>query len=227
VSILGVGEVLTPEDLAYGIVKVNRLLDQWNAQRRAVWCDLYTPFVFTPALSPHTIGPSGTWVVAQRPVTIESLELVIGVAHTPIVQRDRQWYSALPVTTTTTTMPTDVYYEPDWPNGKLYFWPVPSSASTVVVSIRQILTALTDNGTYTFPPGYQEALTLSLAESLGTAYPGAAVTPELVRRATDARALVFDNNTETRRIATVDAGMPGSDRAGAQGTWLTGWWPRR
>lgn len=226
VNILGAGEVLEAEDLEFGLGKLNRIVNNWNAKREAVWCDVFSPFVLTPALSPHTIGPTGTWVVAQRPVTIENMSLLVGTVKIPITMHDREWYENLPIPSMANLYPLDCFYEKDWPNGKLFFYPVPSSAYTVVLSIRTLLTDFAESVAYSLPPGYQDALTLTLSESLGSAYPGAVITKDVKDRAKQARAQIFSNNLETPRISTQDAGMPGG-RSGGEGTYLTGWWPRR
>jgi len=221
-NILGAGEVLTPEDLDFGLSKLNRLIDNWNAEREAAYCNVFTPFTLTPALSPHTIGPAGTWVTPQRPVTIESLELVLtGGTRVPITLRDRDWYAALSVPAFSNAYPLDCHYEPDWPTGKLYFYPVPSAALQVIVGVRQVLGGFTADTVFSLPVGYQDALILTLCEDLATAYPGAVITPKLEAKATAARARIFANNTGAPRLMTRDAGMPGG--RGAGGTYLTGW----
>lgn len=209
VNILGAGEELSPEDFDYGLAKLNRIWDQWNAKRAATYAETFPTFTLTPALSPQTIGPTGALVVAQRPVSIEAMNLVVSGVKTPIDKRDADWFHALAAPAITSAIPTDFYYEPNWPLGKIYLYPVPTAASTVELMIRQVLTAFDKNTTFTLPPGYQEALTLTLAEGLAPAYPGAVVTSKLERDAADARAVIFGNNTQAPRLVTRDAGMPG------------------
>lgn len=220
VNILGAGEVLTPEDLAFGLGKLNRILDSWNAKHEAAYCDVFSTFTLTPALSPHTIGPAGTFVVTQRPVSIEGISLIVSGTKTPIWIRDQAWYRSLSVPTLTGATPTDCFYEKDWPAGKLFFYPVPTAASQVELQIRTLLTAFTENTVFALPPGYQDALTLTLAESLSSGYPGAVVTGKLSLDATAARALIFGNNTTIPRLMTRDAGMP--SRAGQTFDYRTG-----
>lgn len=207
-NILGAGDVLSPEDEKFGLSKLNRIIDNWNAKRAAVYCDVFQTFTLTPALSPHTIGPAGTFVVTQRPVTIENINLIVNGARFPVTMRDQQWYFDLAIPTLTSAIVTDCFYEKDWPAGKLFFYPVPTTAYQVILQIRTLLAAFTDDSVFSLPPGYQDAITLTLAESLGSAYPGAVISAELKDRATDARALVFDNNTSAPRLKTKDAGMP-------------------
>lgn len=221
VNILGNGEVLTPEDAAFGLKKLNRIYDNWNAERQATWADVISSFTLTAALSPHTIGPSGaTWTVTQRPVSIEGINIVVSGVRTPVRPRDFRWYVAQGVPATAMAYPTDFYYEAAWTLGKVYFYGVPSAAYTVELQIRQLLAAFTLVLDVTLPPGYQDALTLTLAENLASAYPGAVVTPQLTKDATAARARLFANNTRPPRLQTCDAGMPGG--RGGTYNYLTG-----
>jgi hypothetical protein len=217
-SILGAGEVLSPEDADLGLGKLNRLIDNWNGERQAVYHDALSSFTLTPSLSPHTIGPSGaTWTLSpNRPVSIARANLVINGTRIKIDvhNNDVGWYAGLALPALSGD-PTDVYYEADWPNGKLYFYPVPSSAYSVELWARVELAAVAAADNFSLPPGYRDALTLTLAESLGPAYPNAVVSADLKANATHARARIFANNDVTPHIATRDGGMP---RSGPRGS---------
>lgn len=208
-NIIGAGETLSPEDADLGLGKLNRLFDNWNADHKASYCDVFTTFTTTPSVTPQTIGPGGHFVVTQRPVTIEGASLVVGTVKTPINLRDQEWYRGLVVPSITGAYPTDCFYEPDWPLGKLYFYPVVSAARSIELQIRALLAAFTLDTVFSLPPGYQDAITLSLAESLTSAYPGAVASGDLKRNASDARARIFGNNTPIPRLRTRDSGMPG------------------
>jgi hypothetical protein len=194
--------------------KLNRLLNQWNAKRCAVYATVYSSFTLTPSLSPHTIGPTAaTWTVTQRPVSIEAISLVLNTsspaAYIPLNKRDQDWWQAQSEPGITSDVPTDFFYNPTWVNGSVYFWPVPTVAYPVQLQIRTLLddtVALNDE--FSLPPGYQEAITLTLAEKCARAY-GRSVTGELANDAGIARAIIFGNNDLTPRIATRDAGMQG------------------
>lgn len=219
---------ISPEDAAYVLRKLNRILDNWNAERPAVYAEVFNSYTLTPALSPHTIGPSGTWVVTSRPVTIERVTLLLNSTNSPQVDicvRDAAWYGGLTIPSLSTALPTDVYYAPEWPNGKLYFYPVPSSALAVVLWTRTILAKLALADAFTLPPGYQDALTLTLCEDIAPTYEKT-VAPSLAKKANEARDRIFSNNVEIPRLVTQDSGMPGGGRGGS-GTYYSGWWGRR
>lgn len=220
-------DTIEPQNAAYVLRKLNRILDNWNAERPAVYADQFNTYTFTPALSPHTIGPTGTWVTTQRPVSIEAAMLLFNTSGNPqvrITMRDALWYASLSIKSLSTQMPTDVFYEPDWPNGKLFFWPIPSAAYQVTLLTRMVLAKLALDDAFTLPPGYQDAITLTLCEDIAPTFEKQ-VAPSLARKAQEARDRIFRNNVEIPRLVTRDSGMPTAAGGGSgDGTYLSGWW---
>lgn len=195
--------------------KLRRLLNNWNADRRAVYATAFPEYTLVPNLSPHTIGPTGaTFTATIRPVSLDGCNLIINTSPTPIntriVVRDSQWWLGQTIPGITTSYPTDVYYQPDWPNGKLFFWPVPTSAYDVQLMIRVLLNDIPDlTTTFTLPPGYQDAITLTCAESCFALFPATAPATmiKIEQQAREARARIFDNNDQPLRLKTRDSGM--------------------
>lgn len=213
------------EDADLGLRRLNLIVDDWNAQREAIYAETFSTFVLVPATQPHLIGPSGTtgWdTVTQRPVAISRASLIIGTARYPIAVRDRTWYAGLYDPELTGAQPSDLWYEPDWPNGKCYFYPVPSSAYSVELLLRTILAPFTLAATLSMPPGYEHGLMLTLAEQLAPSFGQAAqLTPQTVREASRLRAVIQMNNKPDVHISTVDAGMPQAG-GGRRGDYRTG-----
>lgn len=212
-NIYGANEVLSAEDLTFGLRKLNRILDNWNAQREAVYAASFNSYTLTPNLTPHTIGPSGTFAVSQRPVSIIAANLLLTsqtpTARVPIDLHDADWWSAVPVPGLASSIPTDLYYQPDWPNGSLFFYPVPSSAYGVELLTRTLLAAVVASTLISLPPGYRDALTLTLTEAIAPAYPNSTISPSTVLNAREARARIFANNVPVPKLRTMDSGMPG------------------
>jgi len=210
---LGVMNAVDPIDgnnAALGLARLNMILDSWNGGGNGVFAQVFSDVTLTPALVPHTIGPTGTFVVAAgRPARIDSASTILsGSVHVPIRVRDNAWYRHLSLPAMTGALQTDVYYEPSWPNGSLYFWPVPTKNIVVTLEYESLLLQLASGDAFTLPPGYLEALTLTLAESLAAPM-RVALSPTTVENARQARARVFAANVRIPRIATADAGMPG------------------
>jgi hypothetical protein len=206
------------------LYRLNRMLDSWNAEHEAIYAQQFLTYTLTPSLSPHTIGPTGaTWTLASgRPVSIESASLILAggttSAYVPIHLREAQWWADQQVPTLTSLYSTDLYYEPNWPLGNLFFWPVPTAANQVEIEIRRALAQVVLTDTFSLPPGYQEAITLTLAEQAARPL-GKPIDASLIREASKARARIFANNVPTPTICTQDAGMPSGADSPTLPTW--------
>ncbi len=222
-GVIASGETLSTADADVILGKLARLFDNWNAIREAVWASAFLTETLTPNLNPHTIGPTGaTWTVDQRPIEIVGANLIFTGTNpninTTITVRDAAWYLGLTVPTLATTWPTDLYYQPDWPNGKCFFYPVPTTAYGVQLLVRVVIgSALTLDSAIWMPPGYRDAATLTLAE-MSAALFGMVIPPSLVEQARTIRAQIFGNNDVTPRLATQDSGIPTS-----RGTTRSNW----
>lgn len=211
---LNVRAGLTPQDQNDMLIRLNQILDNWNVDREAVWCDIFTEFTFTANLNPHTIGPSGaTWTMAVRPVTLKACALNVNTSspnlYIPIDIIGREQYeNYISQPGITSGYPLAVYYERDFPNGKLFFYTVPSIAYKCRLTTSTLLSAttLTTNVGLTFPPGYQNALMLTLSEDCATMF-GRSVMPMTQEKARQARARIFNRNVEVPVLVTRAAGM--------------------
>lgn len=208
-------------DLTFVMTKANRVLDNWNADRRAVYGDQFLSFTITPNLNPHTIGLAAdtpTWTVTgNRPESIEGAVLVLNNstpnARVLLTKRDAQWWEYNQVPTVTSSTPTDFFFNPAFPLGQFYLWPVPTVAYVVQLWVRAILAQLTVNSTFELPPGYWDALVLTTAEDCCGPFQKP-MPPMLPSKAAAARNRIFGNNTMIPKISTSDAGMPKSSSGG-------------
>lgn len=215
------GDSISAADGQYTLGALNRIFDLWNATRQAVWCSIFSPFVLVPSLQPHTIGPTGTWVMTERPVSIEGLSYVFpsGTTQRITVHTDPQWWLAqIPLAGGT---PFGAYYEPDIPNGRIYFSSIPSAADTVIVLVRRRLAQVLLTDLIDLPQGYQQAVTLTLMEAIADTF-GRTVSPKKEHLAAQARGIVFANNVVVPTLDTRAAGL-GSNLVGRwdyrTGTW--------
>lgn len=217
--------VLTAPDGEMALRWLNRRLDAWSGLKRYAFTETFTQFTLAPNHQPHLIGPglaAPDFAVAQRPVRIEGAALVLNNVtpnvDSPIINiRDAAWWKNQRVKSIATTTPTDLYYEPDWPNGSLFLWPVPTFAYGLRLQLWGVIARfvkLTD--VFSFPPLYERAIVLTLAEDLCRPF-GRPLTPDLVAAAREARADLQTNNIKSPRIASADYGASGS-RGGRRGT---------
>lgn len=225
-GIQGAAESLSAADADLFLGRLNLIVDQWNAVRQAVFVSDMLPFTLAGSgTNPTTIGPTGYWVVAQRPEKIEAANLIIvasppaSVVQIPIAIATSRWWMSLTVPGVTTMYPEAVYYEPSWPNGKLDFWPVPTTAYGVTLMVPHVLSQYDLTTTFTMPPGYHAALLYTLAEACAAPM-RVELKPQTSRLAALARSVIGMNNTESIQVITRDAGMPNPRTGTGYSNWL-------
>jgi hypothetical protein len=188
-NVVAPGETPDPGEMAFALSKFNQLLDSWATQKVYIYALqlLGDPlvsgsnFILTPGLQPHTIGPTPapnstspapTFVVdGERPARLANVNIILNNVSPnvrfPLNKRDKDWWASNRVQSIQTTLPTDYYYREDWPNGSIFFWPVPNFAYGAEFEIETLLQGAAQLDTvFSFPVGYELAITLTLAELL-------------------------------------------------------------
>lgn len=213
------GGTQAPEENSDALLILNQIVDQWAARKAYAYSVGFTSYTLTPNHAPHLIGPgmaSPDFAMGVRPVRIESAQLILNSAtpnvDVPLNLRDETWWADQRIKSLATNVPTDLYYSPDWPNGSLNLWPVPSFAYGLRLetwtSIAQFASVAT---TFSAPPAYLKALTLALAEELCIWF-GSDPPAGLAERAARARVALQMNNDKSPRISSADFGTRGKPR---------------
>jgi hypothetical protein len=219
--------VLEAADQQFMLRKLNRIFDNWNADPDAANVEIYSQFTVTPSLNPQTIGPtSATWTVTARPDDVIAATLFLSgtspVIRFPLVKRDQPWWTRNTIQAQPSSLPTSFYYQPTWPNGNFFFWPLCTAGLTVELLTRQLFDTQALAATIGLPFGYQDALILTLAEECAGPFTKP-LSPKLELSARQARARIFGKHQAAPTLRTADDGMPGSGSRSASGTYLDGW----
>jgi hypothetical protein len=216
-------ETLEGQDAADVQAQANLLIDSWNTDRRFIYANQFWTGMLTPNLQPHLIGPQGTngFVMNQRPVKIEDANILLQANGAPpyinaatvrcrvTVRQDKgKWWAAQLAPGIQSVLPTDMYYEEDWPNGSMYLWVVPTVAYPLEILFWTVLQQYRLTDTVFMPPGYLLAFVLSLAELIAPDF-AAAWTPALDQLKRTALRRVQGPNLVSPRLGTCDAGIPG------------------
>jgi hypothetical protein len=226
VNISAPGEIVDPDVLQWIFRKGNYMLDSWATTKKFAYASVFTDYTLPVNLpvqpdgsAAATIGPApgATYAAVQRPVKILSASAIINNTTPPVLApisiETNQWWAGVTLPGISSMYPTNLFYNPTFPNGTLYLWPISNTAFGLRLETWvQILQfdSITDpvggpQSSTTVPPGYRAAMMLSLAEMLG-----GTPSPSLRADAAAARAAVFTNNAETANISTLDSGMPGT-----------------
>jgi hypothetical protein len=211
-----VGEDVDPADAQRVLRILNRELDAWAALDRYVYAVTFTQFTLTPNHQPHLIGPglaAPDFPAAQRPVRVDGASIVLsGNPSTDVIMnlRDRDWWNNQRVKDVQTTTPTNLYYEPSYPNGSLFLWPVPTVAYGILLELWGLISQFTGlEQPFDMAPGYKKALVLTTAEQCCRPF-GRPLRPDLVAAANKARVAIQTNNLTSPRTGSADYGASGS-----------------
>jgi hypothetical protein len=185
------GTALDGDTLAYGLRRLNQLIDEWQAQ------GLYIPFT-TEVIqaitgSPVTIGATGT-VIAPMPAFVRDTSFFrIGGLDFPLEWIDIAEFNRIPLKAID-TYPVYASYVPGDTLGNLYFYPRPTNYE-LHLYIDDVLPAFVDYDTdYSLQKGYHNALTYTLAEVFCEGV--RPVSQDIARKAMSARAVVRENNVK-------------------------------
>jgi hypothetical protein len=217
-GVIAAGEPLLAQDAAWGLEKLQRQIDQWNARRELIFSVGFSLFNLTPNHSPHTIGPNGDFNVPVRPPTIVGAAFILngGSANpvdTPIRIRDDDWWRVNPVKSLASSIVTDLYYSPDSPLGNLYFYPTCNVAAPVRLELwGQLSQAVAQQTRLGFVQGYWEGIVLDLAMRLAPSYERP-IAPETREQWNRAMRIIEANNDKPPRIST-NSGMPNHGSGG-------------
>lgn len=222
-GVLAVGEEPEGSVAEYVLDKANRLIDNWNAKREAIFAVDVLTFTLVTNTQPLTIGPnSANFTVTQRPVSIEAANVILTNVSPSVrvpltVHTDPTWWMNVVVPGLTGPLSSDLFYNPTWPNGKIYLWVKQTVAYDLELLCRQVLDELELPTNVSVPQGYWDALILTLAEDCATPLK---VKPSglMLKKAAQARAQIFENNTIVPNIVTAQPGMVARGR-GRRSNW--------
>lgn len=203
-GVIATGQTLPSEHAAFCLNKLNRLFDNWNADGDYIYATTLFRGTLTPNHNPHTIGLSANTpdltVTATRPQKIDYANLIL-TDVTPNIHRkltivDDAWWMHNPIPDQATQIPYYLWPNYSWPLAQLYLWPVPTKAYDIEINLWTSLASVAITDTFTMPPGYEDAVTMSLAESLVSAFPNAPGAQTAALQASQARGRIKALNSE-------------------------------
>lgn len=225
----GPGENLSNEDAQIALRRFNSILDQWSARKLEAYAQTFNLYTITPNHQPHLIGPglsAPDWAATQRPVKIVGADVVLSASNPatdiPLLIKDDQWWLNNRTKSVTSILPTHLYYSPDFPNGSVYLWPIPTAANQIRLETWGLLSQMAALTTaFVNPPGYRRAITLTLAEDLCVPFKQTDLLEAIAIKASRARAIIIGPNSAAPTIETVDSGQPNTNTRGGF-NWMTG-----
>lgn len=201
-AIIGAGQNASGEDMNDAFDDLNMLLAQWQRKRWMIYHLVDSSFVSTGAQS-YTVGSGGNFNVATRPDRLEAAfvrQIINGSSNnvdTPLtIIEARETYNQISLKTMG-SFPYSIWYDADFPTGRVYPWPVPqASIYEIHITLKEQLNQFTSLGqVISLPLEYFPALTWNLAIRLAASY-GMPVTPVMVGLAKDSLNVIRNSNTQ-------------------------------
>ena len=177
-GVLASGQSANPQEKVDGLADLNRLLDSWNQRRELIYEISRHKFTLTADQNPHTIGlatgsgSNGNMVIA-RPQMIEDAALIPQgtTIELPVTILSNQQYRGIRNKELSSTSPTDLWYEREWPLGNIWLWPKPSDAAELVLWVwNQLPSGMILAEKFNVPPGYRRAIRYNLAVEIASRY---------------------------------------------------------
>lgn len=207
----GHGRTPSSPVLTDALAALNQLVDQWGTERLTMYTTSRTVFNVVAGQQVYLLGPSGADWTAPRPPYIDQAGLLLsGTTATEIpltILRTQADWAAIRVKGVTSSIPTKLYYEDDYPNGQIAFWPSPSASSQVALYTPVAIAQFTSLAqTISLPPGYEKALRYALAVELAPEFVEGALNPLVLAQAEEAKLGLQRMNLTVNRVR-VDAAL--------------------
>ena len=208
---LSFGQVASDVELADGLRRLNNMLESWNRDPALTYEITRDVFTLTAAQNPHTIGlavdgeAAGDFNVV-RPLKIKAASIMMNGESNEIqlAVLDQDQWQDIPVKGVNDKLPRSLWYEREFPVGKIHLYPIPSEALTkLVLYVReQLPSGLALDDKLALPPGYARGLEYALALDIAPGL-GIAPSPDLLRIVMEAKAAVVRMDDQGRPMMPV------------------------
>jgi hypothetical protein len=193
------GQPITAADGARGLSVLNSMLDSWSNENLSCYAILEQSAPLVPGKSTYTIGAGGD-INVTRPIKIidgqSAAYLQDNLGNNfPVDVVAQDVWNDYGNRTVTSTIPTAIFYDPQFPLGKINVFPVPTLAYTLFWDSYLQLTQFSSlSAQLTFPPGYQEAIRNNLSVRLKPYYKAGPIDQIIVALASESKANIKRTN---------------------------------
>lgn len=217
-GVLRAGQSPSPERLAYGLSRLNRLVGQYSSGQLYIFGTNVDIFTIGTTKAEYTLGPSGDFVLGRNPARVDQMNLLlVNDTRIPINCRiSREEYGAIVMKALQSSYPVVAWCDPGQLNIGIRPWPIPQDTSLrfeffTPESLQQFNST---SDTLQAPQGYQESLTSILAEVICTGLPGVQATQDIRENARRARMAMLDYTTKAGTIMSDTVGLSSSGTNG-------------
>lgn len=178
---LAEGETPSNDTANDALVAMNQMLDSWSTERLMIFNTMDQVFTWPAAVQSRTLGPTGDFI-GLRPLSLDdSTYFIVNNLSYPLTFINQLQYDGIALKTNTSTYPTTMFINMDYPNIQMYLYPVPIVPLEMhFISVDSLTQPATLATTLAFPPGYLRAFRYNLACELAPEF-GIEPAPRIVR----------------------------------------------
>lgn len=210
-GVLAVGETPSADDSANVLETINAMLDSWRNDKLLVYALKDINVTLINGTATYTIGATGG-TADTAPVKVESVFVRQSNVDYWLKQITDVEYQGKSSKTVTSDIPAEYLFTHTNPNSTLTLYPVPTVANVMHVRVWTPLTAVALTDTYSFPPGYEDAIIYNACIRHYPEYPALAVNPAVAEIARTSLASLKRINAKPHIAVTQLAKMFTSNR---------------
>lgn len=216
-GVCGVGRTPSAYQMARSFTKFSVMLDTFIAVRLMIARLKRSVYNVTIGADTYTIGTGGTWN-GFRPEDIERMGFIYASSspsqELPIhVDTDEEWADTS-VKALTGTIPTNAWYDRDYPLGIIHLWPVPQQTGQVAIYVPTPITSpVTIDDDLSVPPGYLSMYNTNLNLAIAPMF-RRPIDEDMRRAANNSLKIVATANTKASRLVIPEAAKSGRFRTG-------------
>lgn len=210
IGVLASGENPSADEASDALGAFNRMLGTWANDGLLVYQKTRETFSLVAAQQMRTIGSGGNFSTS-RPVLLLNAGIIVNSIEYPVDLINTDQWAAIQNKSVTSEIPSKIYYEPESPLGKLYFWPVPSAANSVALYSNKPFSTLTLETDISYPTGYDAAIVSNLAKIIAPEF-GKSISQELAEEAINSKSAIMRTNTKEVFMTSDAAGLTQSDK---------------
>lgn len=186
-TVIGKGETPDDDESADGLEALNAMLDSWQIDKLYVYQVRTEQFTWTANQQTQTVGAAGDFVTDLPTRIADDCSFTINSIDYFVRLIDVDAWTNIPNKTIQSSFPWWIYPEYGAALVTLNAYPIPNASITFNLRTwkrLQNFSALTT--ALALPPGYERAITFSLAEEFGPEF-GVQVPPSVMQKASAAR----------------------------------------
>lgn len=204
-GVVAPGESLDSDTAADGMRTLNQMLGGWNNNKLTVLGTEIEEFSLVANQNSYTLGSGGDFNTSV-PSRTDSLFIKNGNYEDVIEIVDAQRWGEFIDKGSTSDYPTHAYIDNNYPLRKIYLYPTPASANTLIMHNERKFSSFSSlTASVSLPDGYERAIINNLAIELASEY-GKAASPDIVKIANSSLADIKRINIKPHK-RRVDAAL--------------------